>query len=643
MHYNALLGGAPEAQQRFAVGWGEGLGAAANWLNQQPDGLQSVTATSAIPSFAPLFSGHSRNANQRDLELSDYYVITLSEKQLNPQLSENLQARGDVVQTLRTGMVDGAWVLRNRQAQAQAQALEAAHPQTDAIVTLIDQPVSHRYDGDAQLVTLPRDVTSDELEQILNDLSTKYRRLWFAWSPAVSPVVQQLLRQWLAQTAVLAQQQDFGGTQLAAYDLTPGKIGQIDPFRVQFGGNFSLVDLTTMLDGRGGAIEMRWQPLAPVNAPYTATLQLIDPSGALRSITGGLIQNADQVPAAHWPVGRAVDQTFRFRLPAEAPPGRYDVRVSIDQADGQRAGLFSAAGNFSGTAPILASFDVPPLPEALDRLPRATEYAYTYRWDDAVELVGFDSGPGVVINGDLWTVDVVWRGMNDHLRDLQVIWEVRDQAGEKMFSTRLPLSAYPTSAWREGEVIGARYQLRFPVDLKPADYHVAIGVAGPDGELLEGGLFTPFDVRLLHRERSFDPVQPQIPLDVRFDDPAITLIGADYPTQTLRAGDVLPLTLFWQAGTTTNNLYTVFAHLETLNGSVISGIDSAPQGGGMPTASWATGQIITDQYPLQIPADTPPGAYRVVVGLYNPLDGTHLIDTRTGQGKVVLAAPVIVQ
>jgi 4-amino-4-deoxy-L-arabinose transferase-like glycosyltransferase len=643
MHYNALLGGAPEAQQRFAVGWGEGLGAAANWINQQTDGLQSTVATSAIPSFAPLFSGQSRNTYDRDLELADYYVITLSEKQLSPQFYEDLLARGEVVQTLRTGTVDGAWVLRNKQAQAQAEALRAANPQTDAIVTLLDLPVSHLYAGDAQLVRLPRDVTSDELEQILNDLSTKYQRLWFAWSPAVSPVVQQHMRHWLDQTATLSTQQDFGATQIAAYDLKPGQLGRIDPFRVQFGGNLALVDVVPVTDGRSGSIETRWQPLAAVSAPYTATLHLIDPSGALWSVTGGLIQNADQVAATQWPVGRAVDQSFRFALPDEAPPGKYDVRVSIDQADGQRAGLFSAAGNFSGTAPILASFDVPPLPVAIDRLPRETEYPYTYRWDDAVEVVGFDSGPGVVINGDLWNVDVVWRGMNDHLRDLQVIWEVRDQADHKMFRTRLPLSVYPAAAWREGEVIGTRYQLRFPVDMKPADYHVSIGVADADGQLLAGGLFTPFDVRLLQRERSFDPPQPQQQVNVRFDDPAVTLIGADYPTQTLHAGDVLPLTLYWQAGTTTDNLYTAFAHLETLNGSVIAQRDSQPQGGGMPTASWATGQVIPDQYPLQIPPNTPPGAYRIVVGMYNPLDGTHLIDTRTGQGEVVLDQPVIVK
>ena len=113
--------------------------------------------------------------------------------------------------------------------------------------------------------------------------------------------------------------------------------------------------------------------------------------------------------------------------------------------------------------------------------------------------------------------------------------------------------------------------------------------------------------------------------------------------QTLRAGEVLPLTLYWQAGTTTDNLYTVFVHLETLNGQVVTQIDSQPQGGGMPTASWATGQIITDTYPLQIPANLLPGAYQIVVGMYNPLDGTHLIDTRTGKGEVVLDPPIVVK
>jgi 4-amino-4-deoxy-L-arabinose transferase-like glycosyltransferase len=643
MHYNLLLGGAGEAQNHFSVGWGEGLGAAANWINAQPDGLQSTAATTAVPSFAPIFSGQSRGTFERDLELSDYYVLTLSERQLLPDYSADLMQRGEIVQTLRTGLVDGAWVLRNKQAQQQADALRQADPQTDAIVTLIDLPVAKVYDGAAKLVVLPRAVTTDELEQTLNDLSTQYQRLWFIWLPTVSPVVQQHMQQWVDQTAELVEQQSFGGTQIVTYQLKPGQIGRLEPFRVQFNGNFALAGVTPVTQGRSGTIELRWQALAPFNAPYTATLQLIDQQGTVWSTLGGLIQDADQVAAAHWPIGQSTDQAFRFTLPDEAPPGRYDVRLSIDQLDGNRAGLFSASGNFSGTAPVLASFDAPVRADPLNNLNRATAYPFTHRWDDDIEIVGFDSGPGVTTNGNLWSVDVVWRSMSDHLPNLDAIWEVRDQANKKIFSTRLPLSAYPTAQWREGEVIGARYVLRFPADLEPADYHVSIGVVGPDGKSLEGGMFTPFDVRLLKLDRSFDQPQPQQPMNVTFDDPAITLIGADVPTQTFQAGETVPLNLYWQAGSTTSSLYTVFVHLETLNGHVIGGIDAQPQGGGMPTTSWATGQVIPDVYPVTIPADTPPGAYRLVVGLYDPQDGIHLIDTRTGAGQVVLEQPVVVK
>jgi 4-amino-4-deoxy-L-arabinose transferase-like glycosyltransferase len=643
MQYNLLWGGAAEAQQHFAVGWGEGLGAAANWINRQPDGLQSTAATTAIPSFAPIFSGQSRNTFERDLELSDYYVVTLSERQLIPEFYADLERRGDVVQTLRTGMVEGAWVLRNKQAQQQAETLQQANPQTDALVTLVDLPVSRAYVGAARQVVLPRALTAEQLEQILNDLSTRYRRLWITWSPTVLPILQQQIRQWLNQTATLAQSQDFDETQVAAYDLKPGVIGRIDPFRVQFNGNFALADVLFNPAGRSGSIETRWQALAPLAAPYSVTLQLIDQTGTTWAQLGGLIQDQNQIPAQQWPLGQAVDQVFHYALPDEAPAGPYDLRLGIEQADGQRAGLFSASGHFSGTAPVLASFQVPPRAEQAYALTRATEFTMTHRWADKVEIVGFDSGPGVVTNGDVWLVDVVWGGLRPDLPDLQVIWEISDQDNQQIYRAVMPLSHYPTSRWREGEIIGSRYALRFPADLKPADYHVSIGVAGPDGQLLNGGMFTPFDVRLLRRDRSFETPQPQHSLDVTFDDPAIRLMGADFPTQTLQAGVALPLTLYWQAAGTTENLYTVFTHLETLDGRVIAQIDSQPQGGGMPTPSWAAGQSIVDPYPLVIPPDTPPGAYRIVVGLYNPLDGTHLIDTRTGEDAVVLEPAVIVK
>jgi hypothetical protein len=642
MHYNLMLGGAAEAQQHFAVGWGEGLGAAANWINEQPNGLQATVATAAVPSFAPIFSGRSILMNDRGLELSDYYVVTTSERQLDEDLFTSLEQRGSIVHPIEIGNVTAAWVLINDRAEKQAALLAQANRQTDAIVSLIDLPVSRLYQGAAQLVVLPREIPPHDIEQTLNDLSTHYRRLWFTWSDAGSAVVQAAMRQWLAQTATLAQTTDFGATQIAAYDLKPGQLGQLDRLLVQFNGNFALLGVDALARGRAASVALRWQALAPVSEPYSVTLQIVDASGSVWSTGGGQIQDQDQVAANLWPIAHVSDQRFTVGLPDEAPPGRYGVRVSVDQSAGQRVGLFSAGGTFSGTAPLLTSVDIPAPDKPLKNLHRGPEYPFAYRWADQIELLGFDSGPGVVINGDLWTVNVIWRSRADHLPDLGVFWEVRDQGGAKMFSTRLPLSAYPTSRWRLGEVIGAHYALRFPVELTAADYQVLIGVTAPDGSLLDGGMFKPFDVRLLHRDRSFErPVAPA--LNVTFSDPAVELIGAQFPTTTLHAGDPLPVKLYWQAGTTTDELYTVFVHLESLDGQVLAQIDSQPQGSAMPTAAWATGQIIPDDYPLTIPPNTPPGAYQIVVGLYNPLDGVHLIDTTTGGGQVALDPPIIVR
>ena len=641
MHYNFLLGGPAEAQQHFAVGWGEGLGAAANWLNAQPDSLQAAAATAAVPSFAPIFSGRATQLNDHDLELSDYYVITLSERQLDPDWFTQLAQRGAIVHAIPIGNVTAVWVLINDRAEQQAAQLAQADPATAAVVTLIELPVTRLYRGAARQIVLPRAITPLQIEQTLNDLSTRYRRLWFAWNVAASPVTQAQVRRWLAQTATLAQATDLGATQIAAYDLQPNQLGRLEPLRVQFNGNFALLGLDAAPRQRNADVTLRWQSLAPHAAPYSVTLQLIDASGEVWNAGGGVIEDQNQFPSPRWPIGQVSDQVLSVNLPDEAPPGAYGVRVSIDQA-GQRVGLFSASGAFSGTAPTLAEVALPALDQPLNTLRRPVEYPFAHNWSDQIEALGFDRGPGVVINGDRWTVDVLWRSRTDQLPDLGVIWEVRDQANRTMFSARRPLSAYPTSRWRKGDIIGAGYTLRFPVELLAADYQVFLGVTTPDGALLADGLFKPFDVRLLKRERSFTrPITP--PRAVTFSDPAITLIGAQFPTGPHRPGGPLPVTLYWRAGATTENSYTVFARLESLTGQMLTQIDSAPQGGGMPTTSWATDQIIDDVYPLIIPADTPPGAYRVVVGLYQPLDGTHLLDTATGHGEVTLEPLVVVR
>ena len=46
--------------------------------------------------------------------------------------------------------------------------------------------------------------------------------------------------------------------------------------------------------------------------------------------------------------------------------------------------------------------------------------------------------------------------------------------------------------------------------------------------------------------------------------------------------------------------------------------------GRYPTSAWEAGERIIDNRLIALPADLPGGQYRLIVGLYDPLDGMRL-------------------
>ena len=63
---------------------------------------------------------------------------------------------------------------------------------------------------------------------------------------------------------------------------------------------------------------------------------------------------------------------------------------------------------------------------------------------------------------------------------------------------------------------------------------------------------------------------------------------------------------------------TAFVHLVDDRGRVVAQHDGPIGGGYMPVARWLPGLLIPDVHPLSLPADLPPGAYRLKAGLYRP-------------------------
>jgi hypothetical protein len=114
----------------------------------------------------------------------------------------------------------------------------------------------------------------------------------------------------------------------------------------------------------------------------------------------------------------------------------------------------------------------------------------------------------------------------------------------------------------------------------------------------------------------------------------IHLRGYALPDAQVAPGDVIPLTLYWQADGPTDRGYTLFVHLLGPDGLPHGQIDRIPGNGSAPTSSWAAGQVIVEEIALPVAADAPPGAYHIAVGFYDASYGDRLV-AMDGSGQTL--------
>lgn len=134
------------------------------------------------------------------------------------------------------------------------------------------------------------------------------------------------------------------------------------------------------------------------------------------------------------------------------------------------------------------------------------------------------------------------------------------------------------------------------------------------------------------------------PLDVRLGQ-AIALRGYTVINPTVAAGDILQLTLFWETLEIPPARYKVFVQVLDNQDRIVGQHDSEPGGGLHLTINWKPGEQITDNYGILIKTDTPPGIYRLVVGMYELFTGNRLpvYDHSQPHGDMVVLTPIEVR
>ena len=152
------------------------------------------------------------------------------------------------------------------------------------------------------------------------------------------------------------------------------------------------------------------------------------------------------------------------------------------------------------------------------------------------------------------------------------------------------------------------------------------------------------DVRLARYGFAPLPTTPHASLDAVLGK-TVALHGYGFAEGPFQPGEIVPLTLFWEAERVPDERLKVFVHLLDENGALVAQTDAEPVGGLHPTSAWETGESVLDRHGVLLPDDLALGTYTFTTGMYRLNDGTRLTVERAGAaaGDVIVLETIEVE
>ncbi|MBC7251957.1 MAG: glycosyltransferase family 39 protein [Anaerolineae bacterium] len=218
-------------------------------------------------------------------------------------------------------------------------------------------------------------------------------------------------------------------------------------------------------------------------------------------------------------------------------------------------------------------------------------------------------------------------------------WQAHEQA-QRAYTVDLLMLSLADRTWAQTtgtlaltaeQTLSITYTLPILPGTPPGSYRLAVQVRDAEsGQCLDPPSWTiarldvPATIHSMAQQLDIgNPLEAELGESVRLL--GYNLEGALSPGQTFQ------VTLFWEALRPMERDYTVFVQLLGPEGRIRAQWDSQPADGLYPTSRWRAGEIIRDRYDLSVAADTPPGKYRLVAGMYLLQTGERLTVTFRGQ------------
>ncbi len=437
------------------------------------------------------------------------------------------------------------------------------------------------------------------MQHDLDTLSATHPRIWFAALQTQGHILEDKLEAYLSPRDYAVVDDWFGTTRLEMYDaaVDPAPADHPIMFDSEHTGlSVNRWGISRYAVAAGEDIIRLWFDngnLAP--GTIKASLRLEDARGDMwaqddRAMTGGM-------------------QRIGFTIPVGVPPGQYALRLAPYSAHTQLAQSSSDSAQSQVTLTTVQV--VAPAQPNLAAIPNRTSIDF----GNGIRLIGYVAptiGPGIAT-----PITLFWQATHPIHSNYTVVLQAQDE--QNIYATARSTPAfgiYPTTRWQPGEIVRDPQTLMLRGDT-PNGYYSLVATLDDGSSPSQTRVIGT--VTVMGRPHYFGSPSPSQITDARFDNFS-RLIGYNLNDE----GRTVRLILYWQSLALTSTSYTVFVHAVDANGNAVAFGDAVPGNGSFPTTSWVKGEYLTDLHEFSIPADAPPGDYKIQVGLYDPKTGARL-------------------
>jgi 4-amino-4-deoxy-L-arabinose transferase-like glycosyltransferase len=228
------------------------------------------------------------------------------------------------------------------------------------------------------------------------------------------------------------------------------------------------------------------------------------------------------------------------------------------------------------------------------------------------------------VSGDAVRLHFLWQ--NDGMTQGEVLRLRLVDAGGSPWAEAViePRADYAADAGKIDGIITGSVKVALPVGMPPGEYYFKVQLYDEAQGIVLGTFDLPHECDMVEvvKPTSWPPAA-QVQVEHRVDAVVtdnLRLVGYDLPGNELQAEHTTTLTLIWQAVAEPPD-YAIAIQLRDEQDEEAAYWLGRPGRSSYPTNRWQAGEIVRDQWDLDVPPDVPTGEYRLNLVLFAAASG----------------------